>query len=144
MFRLYPRLDWLNIEIIGHEPVKGLENYSYREHVLSRQIWEENLDLSDRDLFISSDTLEHFTDDEFEKIVDYLGMQHIRFLSLKVPIVSGGQRWDGVSASHLLNMGVEEAKERISRYYVLISDSFGWLSFWQARNFTVAYRSFKA
>jgi hypothetical protein len=130
-----PSLNWLNIEIIAHQPVNGLEHFSYREHVLSSQLWDEHLNLSDRDVFVSGDTLEHFSNDEFEKIIGYLETQRIRYLVLKIPIYPEGQTWNGVSAAHLLTMSVEQAAGVISKFYVLLSEQvgWGWASFWRLK-----------
>jgi hypothetical protein len=58
VLRVFPRLHWLNTEIIKHAPVSDLRNYQYSEYVLSKQIWDEMLDISDRDVFVSVNTLD--------------------------------------------------------------------------------------
>jgi len=122
MSEVFPRLDWLNIEIIQHEPLAGLDRYKYREYVLLQQIWDDGVDISGRDVFVSFDTLEHFPNDEFEKIVLYLSMNRPRFLILKIPILDQGQRWSGKSDSHLLTMGSRRVRELLSSSYEILID----------------------
>jgi hypothetical protein len=122
VFRVFPRLDWLNIEIIAHNPVNDLKNYQYAEYVLSAQIWEEGLDLRDRDVFVSVNTLEHFPDNEMREIVEYLSKNRPRYLVLSVPTVFGGLNWNGYFGSHLLEMGKDRVKALLSESYVILME----------------------
>lgn len=129
-FTLNPQLDWLNIEIIQHKPVNGLEHCKYLEHVLSKQVWEEDLNIGDRDLFVSGDTLEHFPDEEFEQIVTYVAKNRLEFLAFRIPIGPDGGAGGGTN-THQLNMGSNNAKELIGQHYTLILEKPGWNSFWR-------------
>lgn len=132
MFRIFNKIEWLNIEVIGHNQLKELQNYNYKEQVLSKQIWDENPDISKYDFFITSDTIEHFPDNEVINIFEYISSSKIKYLSMKIQIIDNGQVWDGQAAAHLINMGTEKAKSILSDLnYELIRDDFGWISFWR-------------
>jgi hypothetical protein len=119
VLRVFPRLHWTNIEIIKHTSVSDLRNYQYCEYVLSKQIWEEMLDISDRDVFVSVNTLEHFPNNEMKNIVDYLSKNRPTYLLLSIPTV-GGLSWNGYGGSHLLMMGREEVKGLLSGSYAIM------------------------
>ncbi len=122
VFRAFPKLDWLNVEIISHSPASGLENYRYMEHVLTNQIWEENLDITGADVFASGDTLEHFSDHEMKKIVEYISRNQPSYLILKIPVSGRGQNWNGITASHLLQIGRKEIKKLFSASYEIVTE----------------------
>jgi hypothetical protein len=129
-------LEWLNIEIVKHKMFNGLEKYHYSEYVLSKQVWQEDLDISKYDIFISSDTLEHFTDEEVRKLITFIVNNKVKYLALKAPILFNGQTWNGAVASHVLNMGTKQIKRLLEVSYELIDEheDGSWRSLWRQRN----------
>jgi hypothetical protein len=121
-FKHFPRLNWLNIEIIQHRPVSGLDKYRYTEYILSAQIWEDRLKIDDKDVFVSQDTLEHFPDHEFERIVELLLRSKPRYLILKIPVLEAGQDWSAIASSHLLRLGKGRIKMLLSSCYEILME----------------------
>lgn len=134
VLKKYPRLSWLNIEIQKHDATPSLMNYDYYEHVLSKQVWEENINLTEYDIFLSTSTLEHFTNEEFVKILNYLVSNKIKYLVLKIPIAPNGQTWEGARSSHLLTMGSNQMKRLLNKSYTMVVEKFkSWRSFWKLK-----------
>lgn len=133
ILKFYPEMQWLNIEIISHRMKKGLENYQYKEHVLSDQLWNENLDLRKYDVFVSSHTLEHLSDVQVERLFHYLGANNLKYLILQVPIKVNGQTWQGYGGAHVLRMGSTQMKKLLNPLYCLVYERGAWHSIWGRR-----------
>lgn len=132
-------INWLNIEIIRHDVnvVPELKNYDYTEHVLfnAKQVYDEKLDLSGFDVFISSDTIEHLSNNELIKLYNYLVETNIKYLMLKINVYQNGQSWEGYGGTHLLTFGVNQLKKIFKEHYEMVEEKdsephFGWDSFW--------------
>lgn len=118
----FPKASWLNFDIIEHVAVQGLSKFKYKEQVLTDHFWECKPRIDGRDVFVSGDTLEHFSDDQFQKIVDYVTQSQISYLVLKIPIANNGQDWRGYLGSHVLRMGRNQVKKLLLRDYALIME----------------------
>lgn len=134
VLKRYPRLRWLNIEVIKHKMVAGLEKYKYREHELSKQLWEEGLDLTKYDVFVASHVLEHIADYEFKKLLAFLNANQIEFLIMDIPIAPNGQTWDGYNGSHVLQLGSNQVKAFLAASHVLVKEEGAWRSLWRLRH----------
>jgi len=129
-----PCFSWANIEIIEHEKHEGLELYDYKEYVFSSFLWQVKPDVSSCDVFVSSDALEHITNNEFSELLYYLADNKIKFLILGIPVKPEGQTWEGYYGSHLLTYGSNIIKERLNQLgYVLVREQNKktWESFWK-------------
>lgn len=118
----FPNAAWLNLEIGEHLPVPGLDKFQYKEQVLADQLWECKPNIDAPDVFVSGDTLEHFPDDQFQKIIDFVTQNRISYLVLKIPISDNGQNWRGYFGSHLLHRGRNQVKEMLVKSYVLVTE----------------------
>lgn len=111
MFEKYPKLSWMNIEVCSHAPVEGLKGFDYREHVLSDHVWVEKPDISDRTVFVTSNTLEHFSDLDCTRILGWIAENRIGCVILNMPIQPFGQDdWKGYYGSHILHLGSNSIK----------------------------------
>jgi len=128
-------IKWINVEIIPHTAKEQLENYSYREHVLENELWIEKLNLNNYDIFLSSSTLEHISDEEIIQLFDYIRSQDIKYLILLVTTTPNGSTWKNFGAAHVLRIGSIGIKKMLSeRGYKLLEDHsqrIKWCSFWE-------------
>jgi hypothetical protein len=118
----FPDATWLNLEIGEHMPAPGLDGFQYKEQVLTDHLWECKPNIDGRDVFVSGDTLEHFPDDQFQKVIDYVTENRVSYLVLKIPISDKGQDWRGCFGSHLLRMGRNQVKKVLVKRYVLVME----------------------
>lgn len=139
MFQEHPELQWVNMEIIPHKPVEGLEKFQYKEVVLERQFWEDesvNGFLEGSNVFIISDTLEHFADSEVVKIFKKVREAKISLLVLKTQCKEFGQLWHFYNGSHLMQFGRYHLRELLKGFgyeCVLEQDkpNFEWQTVWR-------------
>ena len=134
ILKIYPGIQWLNVEIVKHRMKKDLANYSYREHVLSDQLWNEKLNVRGYDVFASSHTLEHLSDMQVKLLFHYLVSNSIRYLILQLPIQAKGQTWQGYGGAHVLRMGSNQIKKLLTPSYCLVYERREpWYSCWRNR-----------
>jgi len=129
-----PCFSWANIEIIKHKQHEGLELYDYQEYVFSSFLWRKKPNVSNCDVFVSSDALEHITNNEFSELLCYVAENKIKFLVLGIPVKVEGQSWKGYYGSHLLTYGSNAIKEKLEKHgYVLVREQRKpkWESFWK-------------
>jgi len=133
ILEIYPKIQWLNVEIIKHRIKRGLENYRYREHVLSNQLWNEKLELRGYDVFVSSHTLEHLNAVQVKHLFHYLIGNKIEYLILQTPVKANGQTWQGYGGAHVLRMGSNHMKKMLNPSYCLVCERGAWHSIWRKR-----------
>lgn len=124
---------WDNYDLISHERLSSeLKARPYKEIILNSHFYDSNPDLFGVDLFLASDTLEHFTDEEVERILKTVAKCSVDYILLKMPIKPDGQDWKGQSAAHLCTLGQEAIKEFLSVLgYKLIREEGNWMSFFE-------------
>ena len=134
-----PKIDWVNMEIREHTIRKGLQNLSYREHILSNEIWLEAPDLSEIHAFVSSNVIEHISNAEAISLFKYLDKQQVPYLILRICTSPKGQKWRGDGSSHVLRMGTIELAKILRKSYTLIHEEpfvnvkWAWCSFWKRK-----------
>lgn len=139
ILKMYPTMQWLNVEIIKHRMKRGLEKYRYKEYVLSEQLWREELDLGKYDVFVSSHTLEHLSNVQVKRLFECLILNNIKYLILDIPVRPNGQTWHGYSGTHILTVGSNHLKKLLSSSYVLVFErstspqAYEWYSIWRRR-----------
>jgi len=139
ILKMYPTMQWLNVEIIKHTMKRGLEKYRYTEHVLSEQLWREKLDLRKYDVFVSSHTLEHLSNVQVKRLFEYLILNNMQYLILDIPVRPNGQTWYKYSGTHVLMMGSNHLKKLLISSYVLVFErstspqAYEWYSIWRRR-----------
>lgn len=155
VFTSYPNFTYVNydfcIKAIKY-PKPPLKNYEYRVILLKKPFWKtfpithrhfkmvvrgqtrmSSLDLknqpkSEYDLFITSHTLEHLSDEEVFKVLDH--MTEIPFMYIQMPIREGG--YDGVKAGHICSL----SWSRISKHLTELGYNevkMGYLERWEKR-----------
>lgn len=127
----HPKIKWLNVEIIEHDMANDLENYDYKEYVLSKQMWEEPLNIEEYDFFISSHMIEGIKNKQLIKLLNRLIESKIKYIILQAPIKPEGQTWDNYFGAHILEMGSKEIKNILGEAYHLIKEEVGWCAFWR-------------
>lgn len=140
LMKKYPRMSWVNIEIIAHKKLARMKKYEYREHVLSRELWHEKPNLKKKDVFLSCNTLEHISGNQIYALFNYIKTQKIKYLIMRISTSPKGQNWGGYIGSHVLRMGTDTIKGLLrKRGYQLIEELNyekdvlylkGWCSFW--------------
>ena len=129
------QLNWVNVDIIPHTVKEQLENYNYREHVLEDEFWVEKPSFKNYDVFLSSSTLEHISDEEIIQLFDYIRSQEIKYLILLVTTTPNGSNWENYGGAHVLRTGSTGLKKMLSeRGYKLLEDDsqrIKWCSFWR-------------
>ncbi len=92
---------WYGYDICSKAISRSKNLEKYKPAVLND--WFHNLELPKLNLFISSHTLEHLSDDRvlatFDKVLD------VKYLLLDTPLEEYGQDWAGYHASHVLKSG---------------------------------------
>jgi len=111
-------IPWVSFEIIPHKIPKNIENL-FTEYILSKELWQTNLDLSKITAFISMHTLEHFSDQEFIELVKYLVHWKVPYLIFQMPIQPEGQTWRNYYGAHVLKMGSTQVKKLLAPHYRL-------------------------
>jgi len=129
---IFPFVKWLNLEIVRYESVEGLK-HNYALYELTDQLWSGLLDINGCDLFVCSHTLEHFSDNDLNKLLLYLFMCNIKYLALSMPIKEEGQDWSGHYSSHLLGVGRRYIRSLLSSKYELLMEDDCWCSFWRLK-----------
>jgi len=128
---------WLNFEISNWKQVEQtpLKEYVYQFRLLNTQLWNAGLFLEDFDVFLASDVLEHFTSEEFIKIMDYVNKEEFKYLMLRIPIGDEPTiNWDGYFGSHLCNLNRQQIKDLLSVNYKLILDEGAWNTLWKHKD----------
>jgi len=115
-----------------HSCINGCElaQYDYKEIVLTKPLWLEKIDLKNCDVFIMSDTIEHFIDEEANKIFNMLQKSNVKSVIIKSPLLPSGQTWHNYHGSHVLRLGSNQLKTILGKDYRLvkeISDCFFWV-----------------
>ena len=134
-----PKIDWVNMEIIEHTMLKGLQNLNYREHLLSNEIWLEAPDLSEVHAFVSSNVIEHISNAEAISLFKYLNKQQVPYLILRICTSPKGQKWKGDGSSHILTMGTNKLTKMLRKFYTLVHEEpyvnvkWAWCSFWKRK-----------
>jgi hypothetical protein len=134
-----PKIDWVNMEIREHTIRNGLQNLSYREHLLSNEIWLEAPDLSEIHAFVSSNVIEHISNAEAISLFKYLDQQQVPYLILRICTSPKGQKWRGDGSSHVLTMGTIKLTKMLRKSYTLIHEEpyvnvkWAWCSFWKRK-----------
>lgn len=101
-------IKWINVDIIPHIAKEQLVNCDYREHVLENELWIEKPNFNAYDIFLSSSTLEHISDNELIQLFDYIRTQNIKYLILLVTTTPKGSNWKnygGLMFSELARLG---------------------------------------
>lgn len=117
-------ITWSNFEIIPHRRVCELAQYDYEEIVLTKPLWLEKIDLKNCDVFIMSDTIEHFSDEEANETFNMLQRFNIKSVIIKSPLNPSGQTWDNYNGSHLLRLGSNHLKAILGKDYRLVKEIF--------------------
>lgn len=133
-------VNWASFDIIPHKILPDLDPAWFAEYVLSKELWQTNINLSYVDAFISMHTLEHFSNAEFTHLIDYIVNQKIPYLIFQIPIEPEGQSWKNYLGAHVLTFGSLKVKEILAPYYTLVSEVAkgrkireGWCSFWRLK-----------
>ncbi|GAG70987.1 unnamed protein product, partial [marine sediment metagenome] len=123
------------LDIIPHAAKEQLENCDYREYVLENELWIEKPNFKTYDIFLSSATLEHISDEEIIQLFDYIRSQKIKYLILLVTTTPKGSNWKNFGGAHVLRTGSIGLKKMLSeRGYKLLEDNsqrIKWCSFWE-------------
>jgi len=131
-------IKWINIEIIPHKAKEFLRNRDYFEHVLESEVWIEKPEFKAYDVFLSSSTLEHISDEEIIKLFDYVLSQKFKYLVLLVDTTQEGTDWINYGGGHVLRTGsIGIKKMLVERSYKLKEDErkgISWCSFWECMN----------
>lgn len=130
----HPALNWLNVDILPHKPVAGLEGKHYRLHVLSKQIWDEKPDIKPCDVFVSSETLEHFSNHEFQRIMQFITGNNATYLILQVPMLNQPYSWQGEKSAHVLTLTQTNVKTILRKDYELLAEQDNWKCLWRNRH----------
>ena len=132
---------WINLELIPHRQVQGLEKYWYRETVLENQVWLTSHKL-DCDMFVATHMLEHLSNMECTLLLEWLLQQNVKWLLLVVPTTPKGRLWTGYMGAHVLTYGSDVIKEKLNEKYNLyferryedrVNKDGGWCSLWCKR-----------
>lgn len=140
---IFPRMKWLNIEIINLDQVDGLKDFNYSFYELPAQIWNTDFRLSGFDLFVSSHTFEHLSNDDMDNFLFFLLGQNVRYLIFETPLKEHGQDWHDYHGSHVLKYGRGYIRRILKKKYELIKEDVGeksflkWCSFWRGLNLSV-------
>jgi hypothetical protein len=123
---LYPKSSWVNIELISHVN-HNLEEKNYKEIVLDKELWETTLSFT-ADLFIAEHTIEHLSDVECIKFVEWLKKQNFETLIIGAPLEEEGQTWRDYYGGHILTFGSKKIRELLEPEYVLVTQKHknGW------------------
>jgi len=115
----FPEITYRNYDIIPFWRVRELSQYNYEQIVLTKHLWLEKIDLKGCDVFIMSDVIEHFTDEEAIKILNMLNALNVKSIIIKSPLSPDGETWDNYFGSHLLRMGSNQLISILGRDYQL-------------------------
>lgn len=129
----WPKISWLNVEIVNRGTIEGLKDRNYKAHILSDQIWKELSDIKDYDVFVSSHVIEHLMNRQLETLINWLIKNQTKHILLDTPIKAEGQTWSDYFGAHLLEMGSNQVKGLLAGTYELIKEEKGWRSSWRRR-----------
>jgi Fe-S-cluster containining protein len=88
---------------------------------IGNQFWD--MDLPCFDIFVSSDTIEHFTDEDAKKIFDTACVR-ADILMLQIDCKPKGASWRGYDGTHIIEMTTEDIIEYLSsKGFVLVERS---------------------
>lgn len=88
---------------------------------IDRQFWD--LDLPCFDIFVSSDTIEHFSDEHAKKILDS-ACDHADVLMLQIDCKPKGASWKGYNGTHKIEMTIDDIIGYLStKGYLLVERS---------------------
>jgi len=130
ILKSFPLITWRNFDIIAHRRVCELTRYDYEETVLTKPLWSAKIDLKNCDIFVMSDTIEHFNDEEAKRIFNMVKEFNVKSIIIKSPLTPNGQTWHNYKGSHLLRLGSNQLKAILAKDYRLvkeISDCFFWV-----------------
>lgn len=129
----HPNMKWLNIEMLPQKKAIGLYRYNYWEYVLSKQIWEECLNIKPCDVFLSSETLEHFSGREVQRILGFITENEAAYLIIQASIKPHPYTWRGEIAAHVLTLTQDNIKIMLRKHYELVFEKNVWKSLWRRR-----------
>lgn len=128
---------WTNYDLFRHVHVQGLPK-SYQEIVLPSYFWHYVSNgqayWTPPDLFVSSDTIEHFSNEEVVLLFESLITYQFPYLALKIHVGDETGSRKGEAAAHLMTFNVSQLKEILSPGYTLIAEkrvNGSWCSFWK-------------
>ncbi len=97
----YPNIEWINYDILAKPPVKGLEQYNYKLVELFEPFENVFENEEKADIFVSSDTLEHFSEEEVKSVLNVV--KDVPYLILQIyTIYYKGHIWSGDKSTHVL------------------------------------------
>lgn len=135
VMRKHHHVKWINVEIIPHIAKELLENRDYIEHVLESELWIEKPNFKAYDVFLSSSTLEHISDEEIIQLFDYIRSQEIKYLILLIDTTPEGTDWNNYGGAHILRTGsMGIIKMLVEKGYKLKEEerkTITWCSFWE-------------
>ena len=96
--------DWTNIEICKTAVKNTVEmpNDKYTTICPDNFFWFRNLKHLKADLLISSNTIEHFSNNDFLYLVE--AISDIRMVLFEAPLKNNGETWQGYYGTHILDM----------------------------------------
>ena len=133
MLLKHPQLEWLNVEITQYDTYPLLPAYDYKEHILKKQIWEEPIPIEDYNVFTSSDTIEHLSNQQLKELLNRLIKSKVQYIILQTPIKPQGQTWKHYNGAHLLTLGSNQIKNLLKEDYTLIKEEGQWHSLWKRK-----------
>jgi len=93
----------------------------YQGIAMERQLWDD--DLPPFDIFLSSDTIEHFSDKDAKRILD-VGCEKADFLIMQIDCKPKGASWKGYEGTHKIEMTIEDVIEYLEeKEFVLVERS---------------------
>ena len=120
----FPEYDWVNFDF----------------HNLTDNLWVLKPEL-DCNLFISCHTIEHFSNREFESLIEYLHELNPKYILLNAPLLPDGQSWHNYFGLHVLTYGTEKVKSLLQEQYELVkkvpydeTTLKGWCAFWRKKD----------
>jgi len=112
---IYPDIHWHNTDIISHVPVDGLDGYNYTELVLGAPFYMYGW--KSFDVFVSSDTIEHFANEEVDKILSRVN--GIKYLMMEIDIPEHGTDWKDNVSTHVCTYGWEDIDRQLDNYKII-------------------------
>ena len=137
VIRMFNQIQWVSYDIIKHKLVSSYVH----EHILSQNLWETDLVIKPVDLFISTHTIEHFSNEEVYELLMYLLHEEPKYILLQSPIEPAGQTWMNYHGAHIYTHGSNRIKMRLSDKYELLKEKprnktkrEGWCGFWRYKH----------
>ena len=73
-------------------------------------------------MFLSTHTIEHFSNEEVKELIAYLKRCRVHNLLFQIPLQPKGQSWKNYYGAHVLTMGSHEFVEMLKHKYKLIAE----------------------